>query len=91
MANRSASGYIEEFVQMYFERGYSYRLILCFLSSCHGILLSLRTLKRVLKRLNLRRRGQVDDSQLIIAGSCIFVSVPFNWFKGLPACLHFII
>lgn len=75
-------GVVEQFIQLYFERGYSYRLILCFLLSCHGILLSLRTLKRTLKKMHLRRKGHV--SQLVLAGSCIL-----NELKGSGSLLGY--
>ncbi len=45
-----------ELVESYFHRGYEYWAIICFLYFLHGIKLSLRQLKRILKMLNLRRR-----------------------------------
>ena len=47
----------EELVHDYFRDGYEYKVILCFLYFVHGICLSLRQLKRILKQLGLRRRG----------------------------------
>ena len=47
----------EELVKSYFDAGYTCNLILCFLAGVHGIVISLRTLKHVLQRINLRRRG----------------------------------
>ena len=47
----------EKLIKSYFDAGYTYNLILCFLTGVHGIVISLRTLKRVLRRINLRRRG----------------------------------
>ena len=44
----------EELVHDYFRDGYEYKVILYFV---HGICLSLRQLKRILKQLDLRRRG----------------------------------
>lgn len=41
----------------YFKQGFKYSEILSFLLVKHGILMSLRQLKRILKRLNLKRRG----------------------------------
>ncbi len=46
----------QELISLYFHDGHSYRLITWFLSLIHGISLSVRQLKRILKRLNLRRR-----------------------------------
>ena len=48
----------------YFSLGYSYRLIVCFLFFVHGILLSLRQLKRILSYFGLRRRHQPLDRVL---------------------------
>ena len=48
----------DRLIRYYFQLGYSYRLILCFLIALHGVCISLRTLKRILMRLNLRRRGR---------------------------------
>ena len=65
----------EELVKSYFYAGYTYNLILCFLAGVHGIIVSLRTLKRVLRRLNLRRRGTGANSiNLRIAARCMMVS-----------------
>lgn len=41
----------------YFKQGFKYSEILGFLLLRHGILLSMRQLKRILQRLNLKRRG----------------------------------
>ena len=46
----------DELIGWYFSLGYTYQVIICFLYYVHGICLSLRQLKRILKRLNLRRR-----------------------------------
>ena len=62
---------VEEVVSVYFHEGYSYRLILCFLAGVHGIL---RTLKRVLRKLGLRRRGHYSRTDLTRVGSIILVS-----------------
>ena len=43
-------------MRRYFEEGYPYKTILRFLRSLHGLTISMRTLKRVLKHLKLRRR-----------------------------------
>ena len=48
----------DRLIRYYFQLGYSYRLILCFLIALHGVCISLRTLKRILMRLDLRRRGR---------------------------------
>ena len=46
----------DSLISEYFFLGYPYKLILCFLSFVHGISLSLRQLKRILRQLDLRRR-----------------------------------
>lgn len=50
----------DEVITLYFRCGYSYKLILCFLFALHGIYLSLRQLKRILRRLGLRRRHPIN-------------------------------
>ena len=47
----------EELIIMYFFKGYPYKLIVEFLVSIHGIVLSKRQLKRILKSMGLRRKG----------------------------------
>ena len=44
------------FIQKYFNLGFPYEEILAFLSKFHGIILSLRQLKRLLRSMGLRRR-----------------------------------
>ena len=46
----------DNIITRYFHCGFSYPLIICFLYFVHGISLSLRQLKRILRRLKLRRR-----------------------------------
>ena len=46
----------DSLIQDYFRQGYPYKLILCFLHFVHGISLSLRQLKQILRRLGLKRR-----------------------------------
>ena len=45
-------------LKYYFNEGYEYEVILCFLLKYHGIEMSLRTLKERFKSLGLRRRTQ---------------------------------
>ena len=47
----------DDIIRAYFAMGFSYQLILCFLSAIYGVYMSLSTLKRSLRRLKLRRRG----------------------------------
>ena len=55
----------DEFIKEYFERGYSYRTILVCLYLKNGISLSLRQLKRVLRRLGLRNRSDLSVGHLM--------------------------
>jgi len=50
-----------ELITKYFFEGYEYSLIVCFLFFVHGISLSVRQLKRILRRMNLRRRGDTGS------------------------------
>ena len=47
---------LEEAVHMYFEIGFSHQEILCALAINHTVVISLRTLKRILRRERLYRR-----------------------------------
>ena len=66
----------DRLIQEYFERGYSYRLDLCFLFALHGVNISLRTLKRHLQRLNLRRRGR--HTSLSRVTRCLLVRISIS-------------
>ena len=57
----------------YFSLGYEYGLILCFLHFLHGVTISLRQLKRILRRLGLRRRALQDRALLLDTLSVIEV------------------
>ena len=48
---------LDEEIRFLFTEGYPYKLILCFLAAVYTISISLSTLKRSLRRQNLRRRG----------------------------------
>ena len=74
----------DRLIQEYFERGYSYRLILCFLFAIHGVNTSLRTLKRHLQRLNLRRRGR--HTSLSRVTRCLLVRISISA-RCIVACL----
>ena len=54
----------DDIIRLYFSRGYTYSLIVCFLHFVHGTSLSLRQLKRILRRLNLRRDVQLTGMSL---------------------------
>ena len=60
------NGNRERLIEHYFNLGLSYAEILCFLVAVHGIHISLRQLKRILKQLGLRRRGNLDSINKVI-------------------------
>ena len=72
----------DELIVWYFSLNYSYSLILCFLQFVHGISLSLRQLKRHLKRLNLRRRHPVNRHLLDRTLAAIQVRCCVIWNTG---------
>ncbi len=75
----------ERLVRLYFEAGYSYSLILKFLANLHGICLSLRTFKRLLRRYGLRRRGCNSDLNLVM--DCIeVIKVASSVHNALAPC-----
>lgn len=51
----------EKICNFYFRLGFNYKTILGFLAEVHGILISMRTLKRILKGANLSRRKSKTD------------------------------
>ena len=61
----------DEIIRMLFHEGYSYNLIISFLVAVFGICISIRTLKRSLRRQGLKRRGV--DSDLRTVGQCLMV------------------
>ena len=48
-------------VRMYFKQGYSYKNIVLMLTTLHGVRISLRTLKRILNRLKLKKRVAISE------------------------------
>ena len=62
-------------IRLYFAAGHKYRTILQFLHVVHGIKLSMRHLKRVLKSLGLRRRAPRNASSLRLVSRLIQVRV----------------
>ena len=67
-------GLRDELVRHYFRAGHKYGTILRFLRAVHGVSLSMRQLKRVLKRLGLRRRVQKSAQTLRSVSRLIRVS-----------------
>ena len=64
----------DDIIRHYFSCGYTYSLIVCLLHFVHGVTLSLRQLKRILRRLNLRRRRAIDRTVLRRAAALLMVS-----------------
>ena len=54
-----------ELVKMYFQLGFPYKIILRFLKGLYGVALSLRTLKRLLQKMGLQRRGVRSSFELV--------------------------
>ena len=67
----------EQLIAMYFDKGYPYQVILLFLAAFHGIIMSMSTLKRILRKNKRRRRRK--HSSLHRVGRYIMVS----WRKGI--------
>lgn len=64
-------------IQHYFRLGYEYSLIICFLYFLHGITISLRHLKRTLRRLGLQRRALQSRALLNTTLRAMEVSVEY--------------
>ena len=56
-----------DLIRHYFCRGYKYKEILAALICIHGIKISFRQLKRLLKRMSLYRRGPESPIETIIS------------------------
>ena len=50
----------DDLIKWYFFEGYEYGLIVCFLYFVHGISLSVRQLKKILREMHLRRRVRLS-------------------------------
>ncbi len=61
LVTRLISMEVKEIVRDYFYSGYPYRIILGLLFMNHGIDISMSSLKRMLKKENLKRRPVVSD------------------------------
>lgn len=63
-----------EVIKNYFKQGFLYQDIVCLLLIRHGFVISLRQLKRVLKRSNLRRRQEtytpIEEVTQVIRAEC---------------------
>ena len=56
----------DDLIKEYFFEGYEYRVIICFLYFVHGVSISLRQLKRVLRAMNLRRRVRQSVNRHVV-------------------------
>jgi len=63
----------EQLIKLYFLEGNEYKVILVFLGLVHGIVLSLRQLKRIIKKLGLRKKTVYTTSLLQDVDRCIRV------------------
>ena len=55
----------KDIIQRYFNRGFTYEVILHFLQKHHGLSMSLRSLKRKLNKFGLKRRNNTIDDETI--------------------------
>ena len=78
-----------DLIKQYFFEGYQYSVIICFLYFVHGIRLSVRQLKRVLRCMNLRRRVHPSSHYHRTVRSLIQVSNPWP-FVCLLLLLHWV-
>ena len=56
----------DRLIKQYFQMGYTYNEIIGFLFCVHGIMLSLRTLKRTLRRMGLKKNGTEAPISVIV-------------------------
>ena len=63
----------DQIIRILFKEGYQYQLILAFLVAVFGICISIRTLKRSLRRQGLKRRNV--DTNLQVVGQCLMVGL----------------
>ncbi len=56
----------DHLISIYFNLGFAYNEIASFLKKCHGIQMSVRHLKRILKSKGLRRNGQKSPLQHVL-------------------------
>ena len=71
-------------VRLYFEAGYSYKRILRFLASLHDVSISMRTLKRLLHRMGLKRRPGSDLRHVVGAVQVFMLLGPAT--HTIPSC-----
>lgn len=62
--NKNAGVDRENIISSYFFQGFTNAEIACLLALQHGVVLSVRSVKRILKRLTLRRAGRNSESSL---------------------------
>lgn len=65
--NENAALSRDELISSYFNLGYNYKDILLCLAASHGFHMSIRTLKRVLRRLRLKRREPCTEDNVMAA------------------------
>ena len=70
-------------IRHYFFEGFEYRLIACFLYFVHGINISVRQIKRVLRVFNLRRKSRWNSSSIRTIRNLVATSMSY-----IPPCFH---
>ena len=65
----------DDLIRHYFELGYTNLLISCFLYAVHGIVVSVSTVKRSLRKQHLRRRGLHRNLRLVAERVLVSLSV----------------
>ena len=68
------SGSTNDLITHYFHAGHQYKTILQFLCVVHGVILSIRQLKRKLRHLGLRRRATTSAANLRLVSRLVRVS-----------------
>ena len=89
----ATTGTADSLITAYFHAGHKYKTIQQFLRVVHGFLLSMRQLKRRLKRLGLRRRGPRTAEHFRNVCSLIRVRPPWSivrYFLCYVVCVSYV-
>ena len=82
LIGQNPAGNRNEIIEEYFKFGFCYSEILSFLLLCHGISISLRQLKRIIKQRGLYRRKHPSDLRIV-------VDVIQHELRGAGCCLGY--
>ncbi|CAH3196633.1 unnamed protein product, partial [Porites evermanni] len=66
-------------IKGYFNHGFTYPEIVAFLCLAHGIVISLRHVKRIIRRMGLRRRRQMSGIEEVVATVEVSRDLPNMW------------